>query len=174
MQIYQRPSMPIAWPVTKLAPSDARNAIVAATSSGDPKRPTGISLARSRKPSSRSSPYSRRLVLMALVVRIGPGHTAFTVMPNGARSRASDLVKPTMAAFDAAYVARRRPGRNAALDETLTIRPQPALRIAGTAARDIRKAPLALTPMVRSQALTGTFSISLRSAPCGAPALLTR
>ena len=44
----------------------------------------------------------------------------------------------------------------------------------GTAARDIRNAPLALTPIVRSQAATGTFSISLRSAPCGAPALLTR
>ena len=49
-----------------------------------------------------------------------------------------------------------------------------ARRIAGTAARDIRKAPLALTPIVKSQAATGTFSISLRSAPCGAPALLTR
>ena len=44
----------------------------------------------------------------------------------------------------------------------------------GTAARDIRKAPLALTPNVKSQAATGTSSISLRSAPCGAPALLTR
>ena len=54
------------------------------------------------------------------------------------------------------------------------MRPQPALRIAGTAARDIRKAPRALTPIVRSQASTGTSSISLRSAPCGAPALLTR
>ena len=54
------------------------------------------------------------------------------------------------------------------------MRPQLALRMCGTAARDIRKAPLALTPIVRSQAATGTFSISLRSAPCGAPALLTR
>src|SRR4051812_8877451 len=54
------------------------------------------------------------------------------------------------------------------------MRPQPALRMCGTAARDIIKAPLALTPIVRSQAATGTFSISLRSAPCGAPALLTR
>ena len=71
-------------------------------------------------------------------------------------------------------MARLRPGRNAALDDTLTMRPKPAFFIAGTAARDIRKAPLALTPIVRSQASTGTSSISLRSAPCGAPALLTR
>jgi hypothetical protein len=54
------------------------------------------------------------------------------------------------------------------------MRPKRALRIAGTAARDMRNAPLALTPIVKSQAATGTFSISLRSAPCGAPALLTR
>ena len=84
------------------APSVVRKAIVAATSSGLPKRPTGMSFARSRNPTSRSSPYSRRLVLMARVVRIGPGRTAFTVIPCGARSRASDLVNPTMAAFDAA------------------------------------------------------------------------
>src|SRR6476661_2654173 len=78
--LYQPPSMPIAWPVTKAAWSEARNAIIAATSSGVPKRPTGIALARSAKPISRSSPYSRRLVLIALEVRIGPGHTALTVM----------------------------------------------------------------------------------------------
>ena len=51
---------------------------------------------------------------------------------------------------------------------------QRAWRIVGTAARDIRKAPRALTPIVLSQASSGTSSISLRSAPCGAPALLTR
>src|SRR5215472_16028845 len=130
--------MPIAWPVTKAAWSEARNAIIAATSSGVPKRPIGIAFARSRKPVSRSSPYSRRLVLSAREVRIGPGHTALTVMPKGARSRASDRVKPTIAAFEAAWVARLAPGLNAAFDDTLTIRPHRALRIAGTAARAIR------------------------------------
>ena len=94
--------MPIAWPVTKAAWSEARNAIIAATSSGLPKRPTGIALARSAKPTSRSSPYSRRLVLIAREVRMGPGQTALTVMPKGARSNASDLVKPTIAALEAA------------------------------------------------------------------------
>src|SRR5690242_5769667 len=54
------------------------------------------------------------------------------------------------------------------------MRPHPALRIAGTAARDIKKQPRAFTPIVRSQAASGTSSISFRSAPCGAPALLTR
>src|SRR4051794_4381030 len=110
-----------------------------------------MSLARSLKPTSRSSPYSRRLVLIAREVRIGPGSTAFTVMPNGARSSASDLVNPTIAALEAAYVARRGPGRKAARDDTLTMRPQRAWRIAGTAARDIRKAPRALIAMVWSQ-----------------------
>src|SRR5271157_3147622 len=99
---YQPPSTPIAWPVTKAAWSEARKAMTAATSSGVPKRPTGIALARSLKPISRSSPYSRRLVLIAREVRIGPGQTALTVIPNGARSSARDLVKPTIAAFEAA------------------------------------------------------------------------
>src|SRR5438309_9059214 len=52
--LYQPPSMPIAWPVTKAAWSEARKAIIAATSSGVPKRPIGIALARSAKPISRS------------------------------------------------------------------------------------------------------------------------
>src|SRR5579875_546964 len=99
---YQPPSTPIAWPVTKAAASEARKAMTAATSSGLPKRPTGIALARSAKPRSTSSPYSRRLVLIAREVRIGPGQTALTVIPNGARSSASDFVKPIMAAFEAA------------------------------------------------------------------------
>jgi len=42
------------------------------------------------------------LVLIAREVRIGPGQTALTVIPNGAKSKASDLVKPTIAAFEAA------------------------------------------------------------------------
>src|SRR5262252_1564587 len=91
--------MPIAWPVTKAASSEARNAIIAATSSGLPKRPTGIALARSANPSSRSSPYSRRFVLIARDVRIGPGQTALTVIPYGATSKASDFVNPTIAAL---------------------------------------------------------------------------
>src|SRR5437868_11679673 len=61
-----------------------------------------VALARSRKPVSRSSPYSRRLVLIAREVRIGPGQTALTVMPKGARSSASERVKPRIAAFEAA------------------------------------------------------------------------
>src|SRR6516162_881534 len=101
-RLHQPPSTPIAWPVTKAASSEARKEITAATSSGVPKRPTGIALARSLKPTSTSSPYSRRFVLIAREVRIGPGQTALTVIPNGARSKASDLVKPTIAAFDAA------------------------------------------------------------------------
>jgi hypothetical protein len=45
------------------------------------------------------------------------------VIPNGARSSASDLVNPTIAALETAYVARRRSGRNTAFDDTLTMRP---------------------------------------------------
>ena len=48
------------------------------------------------------APPSRRLVLIAREVRIGPGQTALTVIPKGAKSKASDLVKPTIAAFEAA------------------------------------------------------------------------
>jgi len=44
------------------------------------------------------------LVLIAREVRIGPGQTALTVIPTGARSKASDLVKPTIAAFEAAQL----------------------------------------------------------------------
>jgi len=41
-------------------------------------------------------------VLIAREVRIGPGQTALTVIPSGARSKAKDFVKPTIAAFEAA------------------------------------------------------------------------
>src|SRR3979490_474384 len=99
---------------------------------------------RSAKPRSRSSPNSRRLVLIARVVRIGPGNTAFTVMPCGARSRDNERVNPTIAALDAAYVARRGPGRIAALDDTQTIRPHPAFRTTGTRRRDTQTAPRAV------------------------------
>src|ERR1700759_1223780 len=102
LRAYQPPSTPIAWPVTNDAASEARKAITAATSSGLPKRPIGIAFERSAKPISRSSPYSRRLVLIAREVRIGPGQTAFPVIPIGARSKASDLVNPTIAALEAA------------------------------------------------------------------------
>ena len=84
----------------------------------------GIDFARSAIPASISVPTSRRALLKAREVRVGPGATAFTVMPNGARSTDNERVKPMTADFDAAYAARRGRARRAAADDRLMIRPQ--------------------------------------------------
>src|SRR6516164_8464058 len=76
---------------------DHRRHLIRAAKAADRNR-----LGALRDPISRSSPYSRRLVLIAREVRIGPGQTALTVIPHGAKSKANDLVKPTIAAFEAA------------------------------------------------------------------------
>ena len=61
-----------------------------------------------------------------------------------------------------------------AMEEMLTIRPQPRSRMGRTAARHIRKVPVRFTSSTCCHASSGTFSMSLNSRDCGAAALFTR
>ena len=70
--------------------SDARKATTSATSSGVPARPSSGACA------------SRSIVAGSCIgVAMGPGSTAFTLMPNSANSRAAVRVSPRAAHFDA-------------------------------------------------------------------------
>jgi len=102
-----------------------------------------------------------------------PGQMALTVIPHGATSIARARVKPMIAAFEAEYAVERGAPTRPAIEEMLTIRPQRRCRMTGTANRDIRYVPRALMRMTSSQTATGTSSMSWRSRPCGAAALLT-
>src|SRR3712207_5100754 len=67
-------------PLTNAASSEARYKIAAATSSGQPPRPTGISFTISSTNSSKSRPR-RAAVSRVISVSIKPGATAFAVTP---------------------------------------------------------------------------------------------
>src|ERR1700687_2217471 len=121
-----------------------------------------------------SSHPALRVELIARAVLIDPGHTALTVIPDPATSRASDSVKAMTAAFDVVYAVLCGIVYLTIADAMLTIRPHCCLRMGPTAARDIRNTPRTFTAMTRSHAPSVTASISPRSPPCGAPALLTR
>ena len=75
------------------AESEARKRTASATSSGLPIRPEGIS--------SVKAAISCGVKEAFIEVPIIPGETQFTVIPEGATSLASALVKPIKAAFDA-------------------------------------------------------------------------
>src|SRR6516225_8806530 len=95
------PSTGTMAPVMPLAPSPARNAMTAATSSGRSSRPSGCSLAND---SAAGSEYSRALSSRTGVA-VDPGLTAFAVTPVPPSSAASARMKPATAALDAQYAA---------------------------------------------------------------------
>ena len=70
-----------------------QNTSVRATSSGVPRRSTGVSSARAA--------LSSAVKLAIMSVSITPGATQFTVMPEGPSSLASALVRPITPAFAA-------------------------------------------------------------------------
>ncbi|GEO87596.1 hypothetical protein GCM10007920_37400 [Ciceribacter naphthalenivorans] len=84
-------------PRNKPSVIDSRNSIAPATSSGLPKRPIGTP---KRERASLSLPTG--LFARNNAVSVGPGETAFTVIPPAASSRAQLRVKLTSAAFAAA------------------------------------------------------------------------
>ena len=55
---------------------------------------------------------------------VGPGQTAFTVIPSAATSCATDAVSATTAALDAQYMALRGEGLWASCEAVLMIRPE--------------------------------------------------
>ncbi len=67
-----------------------------------------------------------------------PGEIALAVMPQGATSADSALVKPRTPALDAEYAVDMAAGTWPAWDEMLMIRPQRCARMCGTANLDIR------------------------------------
>src|SRR5438270_462838 len=81
-------------PVTHPASSLARNAIRRAASSGCPIRPIG----------ERARIYSLTSPVIH-PVSVGPGSTAFTVIPRGATSAANVVVKASIAPFVATYAS---------------------------------------------------------------------
>jgi hypothetical protein len=88
------PSTVHTCPVTYLAFGEARNAITSPTSAGSPRRPSGTFAISSAVTDSGSC--------AVISVAMYPGHTAFTVMPRDASSRASALVSPSSPALEAA------------------------------------------------------------------------
>ena len=92
--IKSPPLMSRDAPVMYAARSDARNATSSATSHGSQMREIGK---LPRYASSRSGvTFSRTISVLTR-----PGHTALTVMPNGANSFAVARVRPRIPAFAA-------------------------------------------------------------------------
>src|SRR5215207_4006338 len=92
--VYIPPFTARTCPVIYDASSDARKHTAAATSSGAPRRPSGICCDQS----CFALPTRRRV----MSVSMSPGATTFTVMLREATSRASALQKPISPAFEAA------------------------------------------------------------------------
>ena len=67
-----------------------------------------------------------------------PGEIALPVIPHGATSADSALVKPRTPALDAEYAVDMAAATCPAWEEMLMIRPQRCARMCGTANRDIR------------------------------------
>jgi hypothetical protein len=159
----QPPSTATSAPVTKLAASEARNAITSATSSGRPIRPMGCA---SPKPASISRPLSTTPSRMS--VSITPGSTALARMPRLPPSIASTRVICAIAPFDAAYATSISKATTDETDATVTIEP-PSMTL--NASRECRKLPRALVARIASNSsalVSVTSLLSIR------PALLTR
>src|SRR3954470_22139996 len=113
---------------------DARNSTTPAISSGSSQRDV----------SAAGSAF--RLAGVSITL----GTSAFTVMPKPTSSFASDSEKESTAAFAAEYADMlAAPWLTAGADDTFTMRPHRAVLIAGTAARQQRKALVALSCIMR-------------------------
>src|ERR1051326_5870773 len=112
------------WPVMYDASSEARNSTAFATSTGNPRRPSGV-IFEGLNSTVRSSSFRPSPVRS---VSMGPGATALTLIPYCASSSATSRMKPCTPAFaaeDAAppaqYAVHGVPSR--APDEMQTILP---------------------------------------------------
>ena len=110
------PSTVTTAPLTKEARGSTRVAIMKATSSGRPKRPSGI---LRRASSSRFAAGMDSV----MAVRVAPGQTQLAVIPKRARSTASDRVNPKSACLETVYGPERRVAPSASVEAMLTIRP---------------------------------------------------
>src|SRR6478736_689964 len=102
---------------------------------------------------------------------MNPGGTAFTVIPLGPYSSASDLVRPLTADLAATYGDMYGWPECVLDEEMLTMRPQPASIMSGSTAWTQWKTPLRLTSMTRCQS---SNEISLNRLNFSSPAAFTR
>src|SRR5262249_20943653 len=136
------PSTTSSAPVTKPAPSEARESTASAISSGWARRRSGM---WSTIPCITSGSMASRID-----VAVGPGNTVFTRMRSRAYSIAALLDMMRTAPLEAWYASAIPWPTSAAIDATCTMDPPPARRIAGIAAFMPRHTPLRLTPIPSS------------------------
>src|SRR5919197_116711 len=147
------PSTTSEVPVTKSAP--ARKTTAAATSSGEPTRPSSVSAARrSSWPGSTAT---------------GPGATPQT-RTSGASARAKTRVNIACAAFAAQCAANEGHGWYAATSSIITTQPREARRC-GAAACVTKKVPFAVAPKAASQSDSSSSSTGFAAKP--SPTALT-
>src|SRR3954453_5573831 len=90
-----------------------------------------------------------------ILVSMGPGHTAFTLMPMAAPSRAAPLGGRAPAVLGAMYGLSPPTPINPATDEVLTIEPPPLDAIAAITCLRPRNTPRRLTATTRSKTSIG-------------------
>src|SRR6202011_3102504 len=162
------PSTAQQAPLTRLAGIEERKVTTAATSSGVPKRPRGIS--RWTKAAVVSGSGTRRLCQDPPSKRIEPGATQLTVTPSRPTSFASEVVKLISADLAALY-AGAPPASRPKSEETTTILPHPSPRISGSDRRESRTAGYRLPAMAASSSVT---PVSRQLLPARRPRLFTR
>ncbi len=124
------------------APSDARNTTAAATSSGFPSLPSGVSSAIAARVSAEREEF--------ISVSIAPGETQFTVIPDGASSLCESLRHADQPRLGGAVVYRTMRRPRPTIDETLTILPDFSDIIDRDTSRDTRKAPVRSVEIILS------------------------
>src|SRR5216683_4095132 len=140
------PSTGNTAPVTYDASSEARKGAGAASSSGLASRPIGIASPNLRISSSVMTDPS-------IGVAVGPGASAFTLIPPAAWSIASALVSIATPPFDVTYATF--PGEASCApveDDTVMIEPPPRSAMGPMTARAARKVPVRLMAITRFQA----------------------
>src|SRR5271166_4860915 len=119
LQRYQPPSMAMFWPVIMSETGETRKRTRSATADGSTRSlrhwfsSTQSLYCWSRSPNTRASASEIT----------APGETALTQTPNGPSSRASDLVRPSIAPFDATYGAYPSQRPFSVTEQKLTILP---------------------------------------------------
>src|SRR5215472_5618143 len=161
------PSATNSLPVQYDDSSEARNATSRDTSTDWPNLPSGNALTyRSPRSGSMASAVSR-----TILVRIPPGWTEFTLIPNWPSSCAAAFVMPRTANLLAEYAEQSAAPVSPSIDEMFTIEPPPAAFIGSIADFMPSQQPTALISMILRNSVSG---ISLIEPNASTPALLTR
>lgn len=142
-------------PEIPLDQSESRKATTRATSWGATGSPPGNSVAANPANASGSSLRIRSQRLPGMSIE--PGETAFTRIPSGPSSRASDAARWICADLATPYWTGG-PGFHPEIDEITTTEPPPAARRCGTAARTSLAAWPTFTSQVAAQSAASACS----------------